>query len=398
MRISKVILSLIFLILPTLCPAHRLRAVSFEPAADILHGKLLRKDANGVEAAMIKVMLPIPGAEFDGNLIGDPEFHANEYWVWLEAGGDGTRMFDIHCPGAETLRVYFDEISDIVKPASRQVYTLRLDIPESVYGLAALRDTGLRGTVIDITYRPVGADVRLIRDGQTRASGKTPLMLSDIIEGTYAVIIEAPGYHTALLDATVKPGHPVSLTGTLTGDDVSPEVAAIIATPRQGTPQQRERYQTMIRRMNHDDPDSLLSAGDEMTRLTEERYPPALELAGLGAYYSQDYAKAVALYQAAAEGGEPEGMVSLGHCFYHGYGLRQDYREAFKWEEAAARLGNATGMYNIAEMYETGKGVRADFSRALEWYLRAAAAGLDLKSYPLSDKARDSLRRYGLAL
>lgn len=83
MRISKVILSLIFLTLPALCPAHRLRAVSFEPAADILHGKLLRKDANGV---------------------------------------------------------------------------------------ADLRDTGSRGTLIDITYRPVGADVRLIRDGQTRAS------------------------------------------------------------------------------------------------------------------------------------------------------------------------------------------------------------------------------------
>lgn len=115
-----------------------LRVKSFWLTGDVLHGKQIRKDVNDAEAAVVKVLLPVPGATFDGNLIGEPKYYSSEYWVWLEgnAAGSGTGMFDVRCPGVPTLRVDFSSFG-IKRLKSKGGYELALEIPERLlYGSA----------------------------------------------------------------------------------------------------------------------------------------------------------------------------------------------------------------------------------------------------------------------
>lgn len=42
-----------------------------------------RKDNNGRSCVLLRVMLPVSGCVFSGNLIGKVDFKVNEYWVYL---------------------------------------------------------------------------------------------------------------------------------------------------------------------------------------------------------------------------------------------------------------------------------------------------------------------------
>lgn len=122
--------------LPMTAHPRGLRVVEVKPVTTVLHGKQIRTDLNGAEAAVVRVQLPLPGATFDGNLIGEPEYYSSEYWVWLEgdAAGSGTSLFDVRCPGAPTLHVDFSEFG-IPVLKSKGVYELTLEIPhELLYG------------------------------------------------------------------------------------------------------------------------------------------------------------------------------------------------------------------------------------------------------------------------
>lgn len=78
-----------------LAPAQqaKLGVKGIEPNDDVIYGSLIREDANGIPAAVVRVKLPIEGAAFDGDFIGDPLFDVNEYIVWLEAGCRMESMF-----------------------------------------------------------------------------------------------------------------------------------------------------------------------------------------------------------------------------------------------------------------------------------------------------------------
>ena len=101
----------------------------------------------------------------------------------------------------------------------------------------------------------------------------------------------------------------------------------------------------------------------------------------LGVYYdngrgvAQDYAKAVEWYTKAAELGEAQAMSNLGVCYEHGNGVPQDYAKAVEWYTKAAELGNTYAMNNLANCYENGLGVPKDVAKAAEWRAKAEAAG-----------------------
>lgn len=49
--------------------------------------KLLpRPDSEGINCALIKMVLPMPNISFDGDIVGDIEFKYGEYWIYLPKG------------------------------------------------------------------------------------------------------------------------------------------------------------------------------------------------------------------------------------------------------------------------------------------------------------------------
>jgi TPR repeat protein len=127
---------------------------------------------------------------------------------------------------------------------------------------------------------------------------------------------------------------------------------------------------------------------------------------GLGV--AKDPARAYALFQKAAAGGDPLGAYKLG-CYYDGefsgvgrvdpaealrqklvaakagYRLAQldvaihyfklkDYADAFRWFEAAARQGDPQALYNLSVMYRDGIGTAASPPRAWTFFRLAQLA------------------------
>lgn len=73
-----------------------------------------REDNNGRPCALLRVMIPVSGCVFSGNVIGKTDFKVNEYWVYLS---EHSRYLKIQVPGCESLMLDFKELgfSDGVK-------------------------------------------------------------------------------------------------------------------------------------------------------------------------------------------------------------------------------------------------------------------------------------------
>ena len=61
-------------------------------AMDLTASRYKRLDRNGVACALVKVQVPLEGVVFEGNVMGNVENKAGEYWVYITAG---TKFFRI---------------------------------------------------------------------------------------------------------------------------------------------------------------------------------------------------------------------------------------------------------------------------------------------------------------
>lgn len=221
------LLIIVFAFLPL--AAQELKVLDCRPVPTVLHGKQLRPDANNVDAAVVKVLLPVPGATFDGNLIGEPEYYGSEYWVWLEGdeAGSGTSMFDIRCPGVATLHVDFTDFG-ITRLKSKAVYELSLDVPAELrFGRASgPADAGGNYFVLKVTP---GGNI-LVRVDGTPAEVADGEVMQFCRYGEHAYSIEAPGYMAENGSFTItKGGDKVVRNVTLRSSKASVTVTA--ATP-----------------------------------------------------------------------------------------------------------------------------------------------------------------------
>lgn len=221
------LLIIVFAFLPL--TAQELKVLDCRPVPTVLHGKQLRPDANNVDAAVVKVLLPVPGATFDGNLIGEPEYYGSEYWVWLEGdeAGSGTSMFDIRCPGVATLHVDFTDFG-ITRLKSKAVYELSLDVPAELrFGrTSGPSDAGGNYFVLKVTP---GSNI-LVRVDGTPAEVADGEVMQFCRYGEHAYSIEAPGYMAENGSFTItKGGDKVIRNVTLRSSKASVTVTA--ATP-----------------------------------------------------------------------------------------------------------------------------------------------------------------------
>ena len=71
---------------------------------DISASKFARKDGNGVEGGLIKVLLPMNDVKFEGNIILPVVKKTSEYWVYMT---EGSKELRISIPGHAPILVDF---------------------------------------------------------------------------------------------------------------------------------------------------------------------------------------------------------------------------------------------------------------------------------------------------
>ena len=80
----KSLLILFLLMMTQAVSAQKLTVESMVMAGnDISASKYERKDLNGTACALLKVMLPVSGVKFEGNVIEPVEYKTGEYWVLM---------------------------------------------------------------------------------------------------------------------------------------------------------------------------------------------------------------------------------------------------------------------------------------------------------------------------
>ena len=138
--------------------------------------------------------------------------------------------------------------------------------------------------------------------------------------------------------------------------------------------------------MEKDDfPADISTAGEENG---QEEYTKGLE-----ALKADDYKTAIKYLTLAADKGNSEAMLQLGHCCNGGWGVEKSPKKAVEWFRKAADKGNARAMSSLGQCYEAGEGVKQDKEEAARWYRKALA--LDRKASEEGDA--EALLQIGLS-
>lgn len=154
----------------------------YQDPVDLSAAKYKRKDLNGVTCALVKVQIVADDVEFFGNVVGDVDRKAGEYWVYLI---DGTKMFRIQSNSFIPVNITFADY-DIPAVHSNNTYIVTLELPP-----AGSRPTNAGFNYLILTVSPpdakviVGGKPREVKNGQSKVLLKT---------GTYDFHVESPGY------------------------------------------------------------------------------------------------------------------------------------------------------------------------------------------------------------
>lgn len=96
---------------------------------------------------------------------------------------------------------------------------------------------------------------------------------------------------------------------------------------------------------------------------------------GYAAYEASTYQRAINLWLPVAETGDPRAQESIRVPDEEGHGVPQDFGKAVAWYERAADSGDVTALYNLGRIYLEGSLVTQDVDRARDLLRRAADLG-----------------------
>ncbi len=92
-----------------------------------------------------------------------------------------------------------------------------------------------------------------------------------------------------------------------------------------------------------------------------------------------------------AQGGDPQAQYELAGFYHYGYVGSNDYAKALKWYRAAARQGYADAMVGLSVMYLGGQGVAKDPREAFVWLNLAAQYMGDKQAVAKIKRIRDGI-------
>lgn len=147
-----------------------------------------RKDLNGETCALIKVYLPVEGASFEGNVVGDTELNVNEYYVYMTSG---SKVLVVRHPKYPTLTVNFGDYG-VNAVETRSTYSLKLHADQLQEKIVVIDTVSVQTPVVvidpDTDYEVITKD-----DGQVvyQAIKKPSILekpLSFYIEGKFQAL------------------------------------------------------------------------------------------------------------------------------------------------------------------------------------------------------------------
>ena len=191
---KRVILLFLFLTMVCTTFAQELTVKSFEAKPmDLSASTNPRLDKNDVACALVKVQLAAVGAQFVGNVLGDSEYKAGEYWVYMS---QGSYQLVIRHPNFVPLTVNFRDY-DIRGVESKTTYVLTLLMPQ----MGQAVDDGIR--YLAMTVEPKEATVMIDDKLQTPNNGQVKIRLS---KGVHQYTVMASGYATKSGSVTLDEG------------------------------------------------------------------------------------------------------------------------------------------------------------------------------------------------
>ena len=207
MKYRNIFLLTIGLLLSLTVHAQKLTVESMTVAGnDISASQYERKDLNNRACALVKVLLPMPGAVFEGNVIGSVDFKTGEYWVYMT---EGSKELRIKHPKAQPVQVVFKDYG-VDKLTSKTTYMLSVLLSQS-------------GGVVHtqkliINYSPANAMV-LIDSQPHQGNGHIELTLPI---GTHNYQVVAIGYETAEGSVKLTASAPRTVTEHLVATQQTP--------------------------------------------------------------------------------------------------------------------------------------------------------------------------------
>ena len=200
------ILSLLTLLLMAIVTvsAQDLTVKSFGVAqGDISASAYPRNDRNEEPCGLIKVQLPLQGATFEGNVMGETSFIQGEYWVYMSR--TSYRLSILH-PQFHRLDLNLRELMPAAEDGFRGVepkvtYNLVINVPQT--GLTEV-DDGKRYLVL--TVQP--ANSRVLIDGQEAALDAEGKAMVRLYYGRHTYVVTATGYSEERGEVVVEEGSP----------------------------------------------------------------------------------------------------------------------------------------------------------------------------------------------
>ncbi len=90
---------------------------------------------------------------------------------------------------------------------------------------------------------------------------------------------------------------------------------------------------------------------------------------------TRDVRKAAELFRRAANAGNLDGCVHLGHCHLNGLGVEKNVNTAVELFRMAAEKGNSGGMVELGSLLRNGYGVDKNFEEAVRLFREAIKLG-----------------------
>ena len=272
-----------------------------------------RSDLNGVACALLKVKLPLTGAKFSGNIVGEVTYHEGEYWVYQT---NGSRLFQIHHTNYLAVDVDVKDYG-LRGMKSEKTYVLELQALATAAGKTQLVIQCMPKTaMVIVDSRPVSP-----------VNGVATVMVS---EGHHKYVVTAKGYEMQTGEAQVEEG----LSRVVTVQLVSKELEQM-------------------------SPSELYEAGENLFNGNN------------GAMLNRT--EAITHYIKAAEKGHVEAQFKLGRCYGYGYGTEINHKTAAEWYEKAAAQSHVGAQRELGILLLDGKGVKQDVDRAVILIRQAAS-------------------------
>ena len=89
----------------------------------------------------------------------------------------------------------------------------------------------------------------------------------------------------------------------------------------------------------------------------------------------------IAILKAQSDEGNSDAKFYLGTLYYIGRGMTQDFGKAIKLFEQASDGGNVSATFNLGIIYAKGRGVDVDEKKAFDYYKKSAFGGLPQAQY-----------------